>query len=248
MTTPSTADGLNIAMSKITSANQLTSPLLSLPAELRNQIYTYVGLSTIIKAVQSEGAVVSSTVMSQITLTNALTSPLLRLPAELRNAIYTYVALSTIIRIEAILSLSATCSLLVKYKFHLPGLLSACKQTLHEATPIIYATCTFDTTQGDNDWRWLKSDCDNKVSRQITSLRIPEARSLVMAEEVWLRLLQRRDTKCCPLNLPSLEIVHVKSTPADVRRRPPRVREWFGNDTLKVRAEARRGVSGFEVD
>jgi len=44
-----------------------------------------------------------------------------------------------------------------------------------------------------------------------------------------------------------LEIVHVKSAPGDVRPIPPRVREWFGNDALKVKYEARRGVSDVEL-
>ncbi|KAI4658704.1 uncharacterized protein J4E79_006462 [Alternaria viburni] len=60
MATPSTPDELNTVMSKITSANQISSPLLRLPAELRNQIYTFVGLSTIIKAIQPEGSLTCS--------------------------------------------------------------------------------------------------------------------------------------------------------------------------------------------
>ncbi|KAI4685067.1 hypothetical protein J4E81_008879 [Alternaria sp. BMP 2799] len=40
------------ALSKITLRNQLNSPLLRLPAEIRNKIYTFVSLSTTIKVTE----------------------------------------------------------------------------------------------------------------------------------------------------------------------------------------------------
>ncbi|KAI4658703.1 uncharacterized protein J4E79_006461 [Alternaria viburni] len=41
-------------MSQTTLTNQQTSPLLRLPAELRNIVYTYVGLATIIRPYRLE--------------------------------------------------------------------------------------------------------------------------------------------------------------------------------------------------